>query len=107
MRPLTLLAATILSTAVTAPQAASPDPAALAKSRQCFTCHAVDTTGIAPAFKDLAKKYTKDDVGMLARKLQNGGTQHWGDIAMPSARMLGKPLTDEEARALVLWVLRQ
>jgi len=105
MRILKLLAPLCLCTAVPL-HAAPPDPEALARSRQCFTCHAVDTTTYAPSFKDIAHKYSaKSDVEMLMKKLQNGGPQHWGDLAMPSSKMLGKPMTDEEARTLVLWVL--
>jgi cytochrome c len=44
---------------------------ALAKSKNCMACHAVDKKLVGPAYKDVAKKYAGDAkaVNMLAGKI--------------------------------------
>ncbi|MBL6751248.1 MAG: c-type cytochrome [Nevskia sp.] len=84
-----------------------PDAAQLAKSKQCLSCHAVDTQAYAPSFKDIARRHSAADTGLLVRKIRAGGRQHWGEVAMPRTGTLGTPVTDAEARALAAWVLSQ
>lgn len=75
---------------------------ALAKSKNCFTCHAVDKKVVGPAYKDVAAKYKGDAkaVDMLATKIKNGGKGVWGPIPMPPNNV-----TPEEAKKLATWVL--
>lgn len=76
---------------------------ALAQSKGCLACHQVDNKVVGPAFKDVAAKY-KDDSGapaMLATKVKAGGVGTWGQIPMPP----NAAVSDEDANALVVWVL--
>jgi cytochrome c len=75
---------------------------ALAKAKNCMTCHSVDTKLVGPAYKDIAAKY-KGDAGAaakLAAKVKAGGKGVWGEIPMPPNNV-----SDDEAAKLVAWVL--
>jgi len=77
----------------------------LAKKKGCLACHSVDKKIVGPAFKDVAAKYENnpENVKMLIEKVKNGGSGNWGQIPMPP-----RPgLSDEDAKALVDWVLSQ
>jgi cytochrome c len=74
---------------------------ALAKSKNCLSCHAVDKKVVGPAYKDVAKKYTAKDEPMLAEKVIKGGKGVWGPVPMPPNPSV-KP---DEATKLVKWIL--
>jgi cytochrome c len=74
---------------------------ALAKSKNCMSCHAVDKKVVGPAYKDVAKKYTAKDEPMLAEKVIKGGKGVWGPVPMPPNPSV-KP---DEATKLVKWIL--
>ncbi|WP_150428060.1 c-type cytochrome [Dechloromonas sp. CZR5] len=77
---------------------------ALAKAKNCLSCHAVDKKLVGPAFKDVAAKY-KGDAGALdklATKVKAGGKGAWGEIPMPPNNV-----TPEEAKKLTTWILAQ
>ena len=77
---------------------------ALAKAKNCMSCHAVDKKLVGPSYKDVAAKY-KGDVGAaeaLATKVKAGGKGVWGQIPMPPNNV-----TPEEAKKLATWVLTQ
>ena len=85
-------------------QARAADEEALAKSKNCLSCHAVDKKLVGPAYKDVAAKY-KGDKGAadkLAAKVKAGGKGVWGESPMPPNNV-----TDDEAKKLVAWVLSQ
>jgi cytochrome c len=77
---------------------------ALAKAKNCMSCHAVDKKVVGPAYKDVAAKYKGDAkaAAMLAAKVKAGGKGTWGEIPMPPNNV-----TDDEAKKLVAWVLSQ
>ncbi|MDP3836396.1 MAG: c-type cytochrome [Hydrogenophaga sp.] len=78
---------------------------ALAKSKNCMACHAVDKKLVGPAYKDVAKKYAGDAkaVDALSTKIMKGGSGVWGAIPMP-----GNPQVSEaDAKKLAAWVLSQ
>ena len=77
---------------------------ALAKSKNCMACHAVDKKMVGPAYKDVAAKYKGDAKApaMLAEKIKAGGKGVWGQIPMPPNNV-----TPEEATKLANWVLAQ
>ena len=64
-----LAAAGVMSAGV----AQAADEEALAKSKNCLSCHAVDKKVVGPSYKDVAKKYTAKDEPMLAKKVIEGG----------------------------------
>lgn len=75
---------------------------ALAKAKNCLTCHNAAVKIVGPSYKDVAAKY-KGDAGAaakLAAKIKAGGKGVWGEVPMPPNNV-----TDEEAMKLAKWVL--
>ncbi|MBS1138807.1 MAG: Cytochrome c, class [Proteobacteria bacterium] len=77
---------------------------ALAKAKNCMSCHAIDKKLVGPAYKEVAAKYKgdKNAPAMLATKVKAGGKGTWGQIPMPPNNV-----TEDEAKKLVAWVLAQ
>ncbi|HEY5764229.1 MAG TPA: c-type cytochrome [Rhodocyclaceae bacterium] len=75
---------------------------ALAKAKNCLTCHQDAIKIVGPSYKDVAAKYKgqKDAVATLAAKIKAGGKGNWGEVPMPPNNV-----TDEEAKKLAAWVL--
>lgn len=76
---------------------------ALAMSKNCMSCHAVDRKLLGPSFKDVADRY-KDDKGAsdrLAVKIMKGGSGVWGPVPMPA----NMQVSDADAKKLAAWVL--
>ena len=77
---------------------------ALATSKNCMSCHAVDRKVLGPSFKDVAAKY-KDDKGavdMLATKIIKGGAGVWGPVPMPA----NNQVSEADAKKLAGLVLQ-
>ncbi|HEY9094604.1 MAG TPA: c-type cytochrome [Hydrogenophaga sp.] len=76
---------------------------ALAKSKNCMACHAVDKKQVGPSYKDVAAKYAGNAkaVDMLATKIMKGGSGVWGAIPMPA----NTQVNEAEAKKLAAWVL--
>ncbi|MBN8453927.1 c-type cytochrome [Accumulibacter sp.] len=74
---------------------------ALAKAKNCLSCHAVDKKVVGPSYKDVAKKYSAKDEAMLAEKVIKGGKGVWGPVPMPP----NPSVTPDEANKLVKWIL--
>ena len=76
---------------------------ALAKSKNCMACHAVDKKVVGPAYKDVAKKYAGDAkaTDMLATKIIKGGSGVWGPIPMPA----NAQVSEADAKKLVAWIM--
>lgn len=89
---------------VMAGNASAADETALAKSKNCLSCHTIDKKLVGPAYKDVAAKYKGDKTApaKLAAKVKAGGKGVWGEIPMPPNN-----ITDEEAKKLVAWILSQ
>lgn len=75
---------------------------ALAKAKNCMSCHALDKKLVGPAYKEVAAKYKGDAKAsaMLAAKIKAGGKGTWGPVPMPPNNV-----TPEEAGKLAAWVL--
>lgn len=75
---------------------------ALAKSKNCLACHAVDKKLVGPSYKDVAAKYKGDKkaADALAATIKAGGSGKWGPVPMPPNNV-----TDDEAKKLAQWVL--
>ena len=93
-----LCAAVVVSTPALADQA-------LATSKNCMACHAVDRKLVGPAFKDIAKKYAADKgaTDALAAKIIKGGSGVWGPVPMPA----NPQVNEADAKKLAAWVLAQ
>ena len=76
---------------------------ALATSKNCMACHALDKKLVGPAYKDVAAKYAGDKTAAdrLATKIQKGGAGVWGPVPMPA----NTQVNDAEAKKLAAWVL--
>jgi cytochrome c len=76
---------------------------ALATSKNCMACHALDKKLVGPAYKDVAAKYAgqKDAVDKLAVKIMKGGSGVWGPVPMPA----NTQVNEAEAKKLAAWVL--
>jgi cytochrome c len=76
---------------------------ALATSKNCLACHAVDKKLVGPAYKDVAAKYASDKgaADKLAAKILKGGSGVWGAIPMPA----NAQVNEAEAKKLAAWVL--
>jgi cytochrome c len=88
--------------AVSGPGLALADMA-LAKSKNCFACHAVDKAVVGPSFKDVAGKYRAEKTApdYLSQKIRKGGDGVWGSMAMPP----NAQVNDAQARKLAVWIL--
>lgn len=93
-----LFAVTMLGTPVRADQA-------LATSKNCMACHAVDRKIVGPSYKDIAKKYAGDKAAAdrLVEKVIKGGSGVWGPVPMPA----NPQVSADDSRKLVAWVLAQ
>jgi cytochrome c len=91
----------ILVVTATLAQLATANPE-LAQRKNCLACHSLDQKIVGPAYRDVAAKYSGQDDALdrLAAKVQKGGTGVWGTAVMPP-----NPVTPDEARTLVSWIL--
>ena len=99
-RILVAIAALATGIAVTTPALADM---ALATSKNCMACHAVDKKLVGPSYKDIAAKYAgqADAVDKLAGKVVKGGSGAWGPVPMPA----NAQVNDADAKKLVAWIL--
>ena len=77
---------------------------ALAQSKNCMACHAMDKRLVGPSYKDVARKYAPDGGAAVDKLVQNvlkGGSGVWGVVPMPP----NAGVNDAEARKLVAWIL--
>ena len=76
---------------------------ALATSKNCMACHAVDKKLVGPAYKEVAKKYAgqKDAEATLVTHVMKGSKGVWGPVPMPA----NAQVNEAEAKKLVDWVL--
>ena len=95
--------ALMIMAAVAAVSAPAMADEALAKSKNCMACHAVDKKLVGPAYKEIAAKYAgqADAVAMLSTKVQKGGVGVWGKVPMPP----NAQVNDADAKTLVEWIL--
>ncbi len=76
---------------------------ALAKAKNCMSCHSIDKKIVGPSYKDVAKKYAgqADAAAKLEAKVKKGGSGVWGTIPMPP----NAAVSDADIKKLVAWVL--
>ncbi|MBI4989294.1 MAG: c-type cytochrome [Rhodocyclales bacterium] len=76
---------------------------ALAKAKNCMSCHAIDKKVVGPSYKDVAKKYAGNAgaAAMLEAKVKKGGSGTWGTVPMPP----NPAVSDADLKKLVAWVL--
>jgi len=76
---------------------------ALARAKNCMSCHAVERKVLGPSFKDIAAKYkaTQGAQDLLAGKIIKGGVGVWGQLPMPA----NTQVNEADAKKLAAWVL--
>ena len=76
---------------------------ALATTKNCMACHAVEKKLVGPSYKDIATKYAgqADAVDKLVGKVIKGGAGAWGPVPMPA----NAQINDADAKKLVAWIL--
>ncbi len=76
---------------------------ALATSKNCMTCHAIDKKLVGPSYKDVAAKYKDDKTAAdkLALKIVKGGSGVWGPVPMPA----NPQVNEADSKKLAAWVL--
>jgi cytochrome c len=74
----------------------------LIEGSDCLSCHQLNRKSIGPAYVDVARKYKDSAVtARLVRKIREGGSGVWGNVAMPAH----PSLTDEQASAMVAYIM--
>jgi len=76
---------------------------AMAGTKGCLACHAVDKQVVGPAWIDVAKKYAGDPkaVETLTKGIKNGNQGIWGAVPMPAQTSV----SDADAKQLAQMVL--
>lgn len=76
----------------------------LAKNNNCLGCHGNEKKLIGPGFNEIAAKYKNDKNAntMLVKRVKQGTSGNWGDIAMPPQTSV----SDADAKTLVNWILK-
>jgi len=76
---------------------------AMAGTKGCLACHAVDKQVVGPAWIDVAKKYAGKPkaVAELTKAIKNGNQGIWGAVPMPAQTSL----SDADAKKLAQMVL--
>ena len=92
----------IALTATAALPAMAQDARALAQSKNCMACHAVDKKLVGPAYKEVAKKYAgKGADATLVEHVMKGSKGVWGPVPMPA----NAQVNEADAKKLVAWIL--
>ena len=101
MKP-ALLAISALTLGLTISGSALAD-VALATTKNCMACHAVEKKVVGPSFKAVAEKYADrpDAVAKLAEKIVKGGAGVWGPVPMPANTQVNAA----EANKLATWIM--
>ncbi|MXV49442.1 c-type cytochrome [Pedobacter sp. HMF7647] len=76
---------------------------ALIEKSDCLTCHREHDKLVGPAYADVAKKYTnnEDNIGLLAKKIIEGGKGVWGEVPMTAHPQV----SEADAKEMVRYVL--
>lgn len=72
----------------------------LVLKKGCVVCHDVNVKKVGPSFKEMAKKYSKQDMAKLTERIRKGSQGVWGPVPMPP-----QAVTEPEAKEMVEWVL--
>ena len=74
------------------------------RTSNCFNCHGFDTKVIGPTFTDINKRYkpTATNMALLAKRIREGSTGVWGNVAMPTH----PELTSEQLQNMVKWIMQ-
>lgn len=76
-----------------------------ANAKGCFACHEIKAKKVGPGFREVAKQYAgqKDAAAKLEKKVLEGGSGAWGEVAMPANKTVG--VTEADAKKPVARIL--
>lgn len=82
---------------------AKPKGESLIEASDCKSCHAIDKKSVGPSYVEVAKHYkdNKDAQAILVKKIKNGGSGVWGEVAMAAH----PNIKDEDLNEMVKWIL--
>ncbi|MEA1892307.1 MAG: c-type cytochrome [Campylobacterota bacterium] len=76
----------------------------IALKYRCMGCHKIDKKTVGPSFKDIAKKYIKNQNEMIG-SIENGSKLKWesskGAVMPPF-----KQISDEDLKILIEWIIQ-
>ena len=94
-RPFSAVCLALLFSALTLHAGFSHASESLARSKNCFSCHALDEKLIGPSLRDVAHKYAPTrsaaQDAALAEKIMLGGSGVWGLIPKPPNAQVSLP----------------
>ena len=98
-----VIAAGLAVAAAALSQASAADMMALAKSKNCLACHALNSKLVGPSYQDVANKYAGKPgaEATLVKAVLHGVSGVWGPVPMPA----NPQVTPAEAKQLVDWIL--
>jgi cytochrome c len=75
----------------------------LLEGSDCLSCHQLNRKSLGPAYVDVAQKYKGDTsaTARLIKKIREGGSGVWGQVAMPAH----PALSDEQAAAMLKYIM--
>lgn len=75
----------------------------LIAASDCKSCHSVDKKSVGPTYKAVAERYrdNKDASDLLTKKIMNGGSGNWGEVAMAAH----PGLEESDVKEMVSWIL--
>jgi len=101
MKPIVLFVAAA-AVSLSGAAALAADAPQLLKDKACLACHIVDKKLVGPSYKEVAAKYKsrKDAEAYLVKKIKEGSTGVWGQVAMPA-----NAVSDADAKTLAKYIL--
>lgn len=88
-------------TVVSSPETRIEEGKTLINNAGCLTCHNIDEKLVGPPYKEIAKKYTEQDVEVMADRIINGSVGVWGSMPMSPHTGLSK----DNAKKMVEYIL--
>lgn len=75
----------------------------LIEASDCKACHNIEKKSIGPAYKAVAEKYKgqPEEADRLAKKIINGGSGVWGEVAMSAH----PSISTEDAKEMIKYIL--
>ena len=73
----------------------------LIATNDCLGCHKLEQKLVGPSYKEIASKYSLNDLETLTNKIIAGGKGNWGEVPMTAHPSLSK----EDANEMVKYIL--
>jgi len=68
---------------------------------RCFNCHQKNKSSSGPAYSEVSKKYSKQELNRLIETVSKGGSGIWGNVMMPPH----PNISIKEIDTMVHWIL--